>query len=277
MGDINDKLDYLETTKSLIKQAIEDKGVTVSDTDTFRSYATKIANIPSGGMDMINDVAAVVTDDYFDNLMTMITDQGGELTDSNKYVTVDYLQIPFYNGIQIPKQTAQVQSFGLQAFIKEGNNMERFGAVFASDDFGYYNWYGNAQIQTQTGRVQYSQSEISSNSWHQITVNSTSEKFEATVNGVIYYTGSAVTADFSSNPFTIGAYTSNGTSLSDYQPMYIKNVIATVGRQVITYTPVYNMATNQFGLMNASTKEFYGGFESANNNYPILGGYGDPV
>ena len=155
--------------------------------------------------------------------------------------------------------------------------MERFGAVFASDDFGYYNWYGNAQIQTQTGRVQYSQSEISSNSWHQITVNSTSEKFEATVNGVIYYTGSAVTADFSSNPFTIGAYTSNGTSLSDYQPMYIKNVIATVGRQVITYTPVYNMATNQFGLMNASTKEFYGGFESANNNYPILGGYGDPV
>lgn len=276
MGDINDKLDYLETTKSLIKQAIEDKGVAVSDSDTFRSYATKIANIPSGGMDMINDVAAVVTDDYFDNLMTMITDQGGELTDSNKYVTVDYLQIPLYNGIQIPKQTAQVQSFGLQAFIIE-NDIGRLGAVFASDDFGFYNWYGNAKIQTQSGQVEYSQSKISSNSWHQITVNSTSDKFEATVNGVIYYTGSAVTADFSSNPFTIGAYTSNGTSLSDYQPMYIKNVIATVGQQVITYTPVYNMATNQFGLMNASTKEFYGGFDSANDNYPILGGYGEPV
>lgn len=276
MGDINDKLDYLETTKSLIKQAIEDKGVTVSDTDTFRSYATKIANIPSGGMDMINDVATVVTDDYFDNLMTMITDQGGELTDSNKYATVDYLQIPLYNGIQIPKQTAQVQSFGLQALMTE-SDMNRLGTVYASDDFGFYNWYGNAKIQTQTGRVEYSQSKISSNSWHQITVNSTSDKFEATVNGVIYYTGSAVTADFSSNPFTIGAYTSNGTSLGDYQPMYIKNVIATVGQQVITYTPVYNMATNQFGLMNASTKEFYGGFDSANDNYPILGGYGEPV
>ena len=276
MGDINDKLDYLETTKSLIKQAIEDKGVTVSDTDTFRSYATKIANIPSGGMDMINDVAAVVTDDYFDNLMTMITDQGGELTDSNKYVTVDYLQIPLYNGIQIPKQTAQVQSFGLQALMTE-SDMNRFGTVYASDDFGFYNWYGNAKIQTQSGQVEYSKSKINPSTWNQITVNSTSDKFEATVNGVIYYTGSAVTADFSSNPFTIGVYTSNGTSLSDYQPMYIKNVIATVGQQVITYTPVYDMATNQFGLMNASTKEFYGGFDSANDNYPILGGYGEPV
>ena len=276
MGDINDKLDYLETTKSLIKQAIEDKGVAVSDSDTFRSYATKIANIPSGGMDMINDVATVVTDDYFDNLMTMITDQGGELTDSNKYVTVDYLQIPRYNGIQLPKQTAQAQSFSLMAYITE-SDINRFGAVFASDDFGYYNWYGNAKIQTQSGQVEYSQSKMNSGVWNQITVNSTSDKFEATVNGVIYYTGSAVTADFSSNPFTIGAYTSNGTSLSDYQPMYIKNVIATVGQQVITYTPVYDMATNQFGLMNASTKEFYGGFDSANDNYPILGGYGEPV
>ena len=276
MGDINDKLDYLETTKSLIKQAIEDKGVAVSDSDTFRSYATKIANIPAGGIDMINDVATVVTDDYFDNLMTMITDQGGELTDSNKYTTVDYLQIPLYNGIQIPKQTAQVQSFGLQAYITE-SDISRLGAVFASDDFGYYNWGGNAKIQTQTGRVEYSQSKINPSTWNQITVNSTSDKFEATVNGVIYYTGSAVTADFSSNPFTIGAYTSNGTSLKDYQPMYIKNVIATVGQQVITYTPVYDMATNQFGLMNASTKEFYGGFDSANDNYPILGGYGEPV
>ena len=276
MGDINDKLDYLETTKSLIKQAIQDKGVTVSDSDTFRSYATKIANIPSGGMDMINDVATVVTDDYFDNLMTMITDQGGELTDSNKYVTVDYLQIPLYNGIQIPKQTAQVQSFGLQAFIAE-NDMSRYGTVFASDDFGFYNWSGNAKIQTQTGLVEYTKSKINPSTWNQITVNSTADKFEATVNGVIYYTGSAVTADFSSNPFTIGAYTSNGTSLNDYQPMYIKNIIATVGQQVITYTPVYDMATNQFGLMNASTKEFYGGFDSANDNYPILGGYGEPV
>ena len=275
MGDINDKLDYLETTKSLIKQAIEDKGVAVSDSDTFRSYATKISSIPSGGMDMINDVATVVTDDYFDNLMTMITDQGGELTDSNKYVTVDYLQIPLYNGIQLPKQTAQVQSFGLQAFMTEGD-MNRFGAVYASDDFGFYNWYGNAKVQTQTGRVEYTQSKIASNTWNQITVNSTADKFEATVNGVIYYTGSAVTADFSSNPFTIGAYTSNGTSLNDYQPMYIKNIIATVGQQVITYMPVYNMATNQFGLMNTNTKEFYGGFESQNNNYPILGGYGNP-
>lgn len=273
---IENKLNYLKQTKQEIKAALKAKGSDVTDSDTFRSYASKINNLPSGRMDMINDVATVVTDDYFDNLMTMINDQGGELTDSNKFTTVDYLEIPMYNGIQIPKQTAQVQSFGLQAFITEAN-MSRYGTVFASDDFGYYNWSGNAKIQTQSGLVEYSQSEINPSTWNQITMNSTTDKFEATVNGVIYYTGAAVTADFSSNPFTIGAYTSNGTSLNDYQPMYIRNVVATVGQQVITYSPVYNMATGQFGLLNTSTNEFYGGLESANNNYPIKGGYGNPV
>ncbi len=39
------KLAYLGETKSLIKQAIIDKGVEVADTDTFRSYATHIGNI----------------------------------------------------------------------------------------------------------------------------------------------------------------------------------------------------------------------------------------
>lgn len=45
MGDIASKLNYLNETKSLIKQAIIDKGVAVSDTDTFRSYVDKIASI----------------------------------------------------------------------------------------------------------------------------------------------------------------------------------------------------------------------------------------
>ena len=48
MGDIATKLAYLNETKSLIKQAIIDKGVSISDTDTFRSYADKISQITSG-------------------------------------------------------------------------------------------------------------------------------------------------------------------------------------------------------------------------------------
>ena len=46
---IQDKLAYLEETKGLIKEAIIAKGVSVSDEDTFRSYANKIKTIQSGG------------------------------------------------------------------------------------------------------------------------------------------------------------------------------------------------------------------------------------
>lgn len=41
------KLNYLLDTKKLIKQAIINKNVEVSDTDTFRSYADKIDSINS--------------------------------------------------------------------------------------------------------------------------------------------------------------------------------------------------------------------------------------
>lgn len=46
MGTMTDKVNYLKTTKVQIRKAIEDKGVTVSDTDTFRDYATRIGEIP---------------------------------------------------------------------------------------------------------------------------------------------------------------------------------------------------------------------------------------
>ena len=39
------KLNYLVDTKKLIKQAIINKNVEVSDADTFRSYADKINDI----------------------------------------------------------------------------------------------------------------------------------------------------------------------------------------------------------------------------------------
>ena len=49
MGSIADKLSKLMETKSAIKSAITAKGVTVSDSDPFSSYAGKIAQIESGG------------------------------------------------------------------------------------------------------------------------------------------------------------------------------------------------------------------------------------
>ena len=51
---IADKLTYLSGTKDAIKQAIIGKGVEVTDTDTFRSYANKIEAIQSGGGGTVN-------------------------------------------------------------------------------------------------------------------------------------------------------------------------------------------------------------------------------
>lgn len=45
----SDKLNYLIGTKNAIKEAIVEKGVDVSESDTFRSYADKIKNIQAGG------------------------------------------------------------------------------------------------------------------------------------------------------------------------------------------------------------------------------------
>ena len=51
---IQDKLAYLGETKGLIKQAIVAKGVSVSESDTFRSYANKIEAIQTGGGGTVN-------------------------------------------------------------------------------------------------------------------------------------------------------------------------------------------------------------------------------
>ena len=47
MGTILDKLNYLNSTKTAIKNAIIAKGGTVGDNDTFRDYVTDITNIVS--------------------------------------------------------------------------------------------------------------------------------------------------------------------------------------------------------------------------------------
>ena len=49
MGTLKEKLSYLSETKEAIKQALITQQVTVTDEDTFRSYADKIAGIEGGG------------------------------------------------------------------------------------------------------------------------------------------------------------------------------------------------------------------------------------
>jgi surface protein len=59
MGTTADKLNKLLETKAAIKQAIIDKGVDISDTDTFASYPEKIESIQAGGGD---DWLDIITD-----------------------------------------------------------------------------------------------------------------------------------------------------------------------------------------------------------------------
>ena len=40
-----DKLEYLDETKGLIKDALNDLGAEITDEDTFRSYVTKINDL----------------------------------------------------------------------------------------------------------------------------------------------------------------------------------------------------------------------------------------
>lgn len=67
MGTIASNLSYLAGTKAAIKQAIIDKNVEVLDTDTFRSYASKIGDIGGGGYPLdAAELHAQITADWPD-------------------------------------------------------------------------------------------------------------------------------------------------------------------------------------------------------------------
>ena len=119
-----DKLNKLITTKSAIKEAIQNKGVTVTDADTFASYADKINSISSGGgggyeFDFTvlgynqeeckdaNDIAnvAINLDGFTQSQITEAIAYGKELYDSNYSITnnnVDKDKLLFYPKLKLP-------------------------------------------------------------------------------------------------------------------------------------------------------------------------------
>ena len=84
---IANKLEYLQETKNQIKTAITEKGVTISDTDTFRSYANKIRSIEAGGTTSSDDwqpepdwwdIETILendTEDYAQKIICLLTDE----------------------------------------------------------------------------------------------------------------------------------------------------------------------------------------------------------
>lgn len=63
MGTVSEKLAYLSDTKAAIRNAIADKGVAVTDADTFRSYADKIRLIDGGSPAPIPVIELLFNDD----------------------------------------------------------------------------------------------------------------------------------------------------------------------------------------------------------------------
>lgn len=64
MGTIADKLRHLTDTKTAIKNAITAKGVSVADSDTFRSYAAKIEEIQGNDDDLEIPISSNEFDEF---------------------------------------------------------------------------------------------------------------------------------------------------------------------------------------------------------------------
>lgn len=121
MATIAENLTLLESTKANIKQAIVNKGVSVSDTDTFASYADKINSITSGGQEFdftvlgyneeeckdANNIAniAISLGDFTQSQITEAIAYGKELYDSNYNIVdsnVDKDKLLFYPKLELP-------------------------------------------------------------------------------------------------------------------------------------------------------------------------------
>lgn len=103
---IADKLNYLNDTKQAIKQAITDKGVDVLETDTFRSYADKIASIEAGGgtgAEYKSSLMATTTQSAYSPSIVSLSD----------YVLPDYTIEKGQTGLLYPKRTTNEYSLNV--------------------------------------------------------------------------------------------------------------------------------------------------------------------
>lgn len=84
----SNKLNYLNETKELIKEALREKGVEVSDADTFRSYVNKVKGI-SGAEDLsveLTEQDAAITE--LEEIANSLPEAGG----SGSATDLDYIK-----------------------------------------------------------------------------------------------------------------------------------------------------------------------------------------
>ena len=84
-----ENLEYLKETKQKIKEAIESKGVSILEEDTFRSYADKIKSITQNIIQDYKKVSpkrtsiSVVPDDGYDGIAQVVVEEVNSSIDEN--------------------------------------------------------------------------------------------------------------------------------------------------------------------------------------------------
>lgn len=149
MGTIADKLQKLLSTKEAIKQAIISKGVSVSDTDTFSSYASKIQQIEAGGGTSggseeweITDCSHLFRDavrlDVFDEIASHIKNPTNfyyafyQNSSNSNYKSIDMSKLGDTSGV-----TNCAYMFGNCAYIQEIINFGDFGSCTSAERMFY--------------------------------------------------------------------------------------------------------------------------------------------
>ena len=125
MGTITDKLNKLAETKSAIKTAIVNKGVAVSDTDTFASYASKIDAISGGGSTHEFDFTVLGYDEEecreANEIANIMIASGYTVEDINK--SIDY-SVKLYTG----SINGYINSNNIQAYFHPKKSVNKYAS-----------------------------------------------------------------------------------------------------------------------------------------------------
>ena len=113
MGTISDKLNYLAQTKEAIMNAIIAKGVEVLSSDTFRSYADKIAQITGGGSG-----GGILCNINYGGCTTVIDNVKNNI--SAEVVTVDNLSSRMVGSLY--NNSGVVSGFSSDNYVNDGIN-----------------------------------------------------------------------------------------------------------------------------------------------------------
>lgn len=135
MGTIADKLNYLEETKQSIRTAIENKGVTISDTDSFRSYGDKINDIQNVNYNFeIDENLPIVdkgySDNYISQIITKITKIPEKRLTNNNWANMFK---GFTNLKEIPLDLDSSHVTNMSSLFEECNNLETFPELNSSN------------------------------------------------------------------------------------------------------------------------------------------------